>query len=188
MRLPHFVLVVSLSCGLLPALLADAVVSAGSAGTVNIGNIFTLPVSVSNVSDLYAFQFDVSFNPAVLELLGISEGAFLPTAGATFFTPGAIDNLAGTATFTADSLLGPVAGASGSGDLASFQFRAIGFAASDLTLSNVVLLDSSLNDIAFTTQPGKVDVVPEPASLPLAGAVICSVLLVVFRRRHQANP
>jgi hypothetical protein len=180
------VLVMVLSFGLPSGLFADALVSAGS-GTVAIGNVLNIPVSISGVSDLYAFQFDLSFDPAVLELLGISEGAFLPTAGVTFFSPGVIDNLAGVASFTADSLVGPVQGASGTGDLASFEFRAIRFGSSDLTLSNVILLDSSLNDIAFTTQSGILHVVPEPGALPLAGAVFCTVLLVLFRRKHLAS-
>ena len=154
LRVLCVVLVVVLSFGLPSGLFADALVSVGS-GTVAIGNILNIPVSISGVSDLYAFQFDLSFDAAVLDLLGISEGAFLPTAGVTFFSPGAIDNLAGTATFTADSLVGSVPGASGTGDLASFEFRAISFGSGDLTLSNVILLDSSLNDIAFTAQPGR---------------------------------
>jgi hypothetical protein len=187
LRVLGVVLVVVLSLGVPSGLFADSLVGAGS-GSVNLGNIFSIPVSISNVSDLYAFQFDLSFDPAVLELLGITEGAFLPTAGATSFSPGAIDNLAGTATFTADSVVGPVPGASGSGDLAWFEFKAIGFVSSNLTLSNVILLDSSLTDIAFTTQDGKVDVlsevVPEPATLPLVGAAFCTVLAILFRRRR----
>ena len=92
----------------------------------------------------------------------------LPTAGATFFVRGIHG--------ATDVLVGPVAGASGAGELASLEFAAVGFGSSNLTLSNVFLLDSSLNDIAFSTQPGRVNITPEPATLPLLSAIICGVL------------
>ena len=95
LRVLGVVLVVVLSLGVPSGLFADSLVGAGS-GSVNLGNIFNIPVSISNVSDNYAFQNHLSYDPAVLELLGNTEGAILPTAGATSFSPGAIDNLAGT--------------------------------------------------------------------------------------------
>ncbi len=74
---------------------------------------------MTDVSDLYAFQFDLAFDPTILELQSISEGTFLPGAGSTNFFPGTIDNTGGTATATADSLVGAIPGASGSGTLAT---------------------------------------------------------------------
>jgi general secretion pathway protein D len=137
-----------------PALLvADAIVTAGS-GTFGAGNTFAVPVSVSGVSDLYAYQFDLSYDPSALQLLSINEGQLLQSAGSTFFIPGTIDNTAGTATSIADSRVGMIPGASGDGDLAIFDFKALSIGTSTLTLSNMILLDSSLNPIAFITANG----------------------------------
>jgi hypothetical protein len=190
LRYLHFVVVSAFAMCIQPCLKADGIanVSAGSA-SVAVGDVFDIPVSVSNVSDLYAFQFDLSFDPTILELLNISEGSFLPTAGTTFFIPGTIDNTAGTATATADTLIGAIPGATGSGDLADFEFEALALGTTALTLANVSLLDSSLNPIAFSTTNGQVMVsstVPEPSSMPVLGAMLACTLLAVRKFRNRA--
>ena len=171
-------------------LIADAIVTAGS-DDVAVGDTFGVPVIVSGVSDLYGFQFDLSYNPAVLQLTNITEGSFLSSAGTTFFIAGAIDNTAGTATSTADSLIGAIPGASGEGDLAIFDFKAISLGNSDLALSNVTLLDSSLNSIPFVTSNGQVVVVvssvPEPSFLPVLVVVLACLFLArsKFTKRYN---
>src|SRR3954470_5892271 len=100
---------------------AEALLSVGSAKVEPVA-AGSIPVSISGVLDLFAFQFDLAYDPSVVNLVSISEGPFLPSAGGTFFLPGTIDNVAGTATFISDSLLGPVPGASGSGDLVFLKF------------------------------------------------------------------
>jgi general secretion pathway protein D len=150
----------------LSPLCADVVVSSGS-GIETVGQTLLVPISVDQGGDLYAFQFDLAFDPSILQLESIQEGSLLPSVGSTAFSPGTIDNISGTATFNADSLLGPTPGASSGGDLADFLFLGIGPGTSALTLSNVVLLDSALSDISFTTSEGSVAVtpakVPEPS-------------------------
>src|ERR1022692_186149 len=146
-----------------PLLKAD-VISIGSTN-VPVGTTFDLSVMTSGSSDLYALQFDLSYDPSILQLNSIMEGAFLPSAGQTFFIPGTLDNTLGTATFTADTLIGAIPGAAGAGSLAVFDFEAVAGGVSTLTLSNIILLDSNLNDISFTEQSGQVSVgsaVPEP--------------------------
>src|SRR5438270_2245507 len=81
--------------------------------TVAIGQVFSVNISIASITDLYAFQFDLGFNPQVIHALSVTEGSFLSTAGPTFFLPGAVDNLFGTITFNADSLLGAISGDSG---------------------------------------------------------------------------
>jgi general secretion pathway protein D len=139
--------------------------------TVSLGQPFAVTVDITGTTDLYAYQFDLGYNPAILSLSTISEGNFLSAAGATFFIPGSIDNTAGLASATADSLLTAVSGAAGSGTLVTFDFTAIGAGNSALTLSNLFLLDSSLAAINGTTQNGSVTVgkvgVPEPSALVL---------------------
>jgi len=183
-------LVVALLLLSVPAVLQadEADLSVGPA-TELPGAEFIVPVSISNVSDLYAFQFDLSYDPSIVQLLSVTEGPFLPSAGTTFFIPGTIDNVGGTATFNADTLIGPIPGATGSGVLADFNFQGVVQGTSNLTLANVTLLDSNLNNISFTTQSGQVGisgaVLPEPTFLPpliLITLMLC--VAVVIRRRR----
>ena len=143
--------------------------------TVDVGSFFDVFVDVSSVTDLYAFQFDIGFDPAILSAIGATEGPFLPSGGTTFFIPGFIDNTAGTISFNADSLTSVISGVSGSGSIADIQFQALALGTSQIDLSNVLLLDSSLSDIAFNTVNASVDVistaaVPEPSTILLLGS------------------
>lgn len=161
--------------------------------TVFGGNTFTLDVNISNVSDLFAFQFDLGFNPSILSAVSIMEGSFLPGGGTTFFIPGAIDNVGGTIAATADSLIGLIPGGTGSGTLAEVEFKALGSGTNGISLSNAQLLDSSLSPIPFETAPGSVDVtgvaaVPEPSAVLLVGAALLCVIGLrarVFRRPRR---
>lgn len=158
-----------------------------STPTVSVGESAVVNVDITGVSDLYAFQFDLDFNPAVLSATSASEGAFLPTGGATFFIPGTIDNVGGSVAANADTLLTAISGVSGSGTLASFDFTAIGSGVSTLTLANVILLNSSLNSIGGTLQVGSITVpqastIPEPATLRLLSLGLAGAVLMRRRR------
>ena len=156
-----------------------------TSSTTTAGGALSVAVQVTGVPDLYAYQFDVSFDPAVLSTTSVSEGGFLSSGGSTFFVPGMIDNVSGTVTLTAGSLEGPVPGVSGSGTLATILFTGVGFGASSVTFSNVVLLDSGGGDIAATTtQNGSVTVVPEPTSVMLFG---CGVLSLFLARAYRGT-
>ena len=79
----------------LPAL-ADGVPTLSinpASSTVSAGNNVTLDVNISNITDLYAFQFDLSFDPGTVSAASIAEGAFLAGGGTTAFIPGIIDNV-----------------------------------------------------------------------------------------------
>src|SRR5262245_15310483 len=62
-----------------PSLKAD-LLSVGSA-SVFVGNTVIVPVMITAASDLYAFQFELSYDHNILQLLKITEGPFLSTAG-----------------------------------------------------------------------------------------------------------
>jgi general secretion pathway protein D len=152
-----------------------------STTTVLPGASFTLDVDITDISDLYAFQFDVGFAPDILSATAVTDGAFLDTG----FFPGFIDNTAGTISFAADSLAGPVPGVSGSGTLATIEFLALAQGMSPVTLSNVILLNSTLADIPVTTASGSVSVIiPEPSS-----ALLLTVgLLAIGTRVRRSTP
>ena len=148
------------------------------ASVVTVGGTFDLLVNISEVVDLYAFQFDITFDPMVITPTGIDEGAFLQTGGTTIFIPGAIDSTAGAISATAGSLIGPLSGVGGAGTLSTVHFHALILGVSSVRISAVSLLDSNLEDIPAAVVGGTVYVsaVPEPATLSLFGMG----LLVLF--------
>jgi adhesin HecA-like repeat protein len=119
---------------------------------VERGDSFSLDVRISGVTDtdLFAFQFDLAFDPLILSARSITEGPFLPSGGATAFIAGTVDNTAGTITGTADTLIGAIPGVNGSGVLAFVDFEALSLGTSPITFSNEFLLDSDLHQFPIT--------------------------------------
>jgi len=154
----------------------DTVVSVSSPATVSQGDTFTVDVDIAGVTDLFAYQLDLGFNPSVLQATGtITEGNFFQSGGG--FVPGTVDNLGGTIVSNADTLLGPAPGLDGVGQLIVFEFKAFAPGTSGLDLANIILLDSSFNEIGFTSAEGSVVVTGSgPTPTPEASTV---VLLVV---------
>ena len=102
--------------GALAALPASAaVVSLSGPSNVGTGSTFQIDVNATGFTDLYAYQFDISFDRALFGATGVTEGDFLAGVGSTFFDGGVIDDVGGTISFVFDSLIGPGPGASGSG-------------------------------------------------------------------------
>jgi Cohesin domain/PEP-CTERM motif len=149
---------------------------APASSTVSVGDIFAIDVNISDITDLAAFEFDLSFDPSIVQATGtITEGSFFQSGGG--FLPGTIDNSLGTIVFNANTLLGPGPGLEGSGTLVVFDFTAIapGTSALNLDPTTFILLDSSGAFINATTANGSVTVqgtsgvVPEPSVLMMLG-------------------
>jgi hypothetical protein len=155
--------------------------------TVGSGRTFDLEVWASGVTDLYGFQFDIDFDPAILSAAGVAEGAFLPgpTMLTTSFVPGLINNSAGDIAFIGDSRESNVPGLNGGGVLVSIGFTALNIGTSSIDLTNIVLLNSSLSATAVAAAPGTVVVVavPEPRSVVLAFSCLALVALSRLRRK-----
>ncbi len=181
-----------LSLGILPAVAVPIVSITPSSVVVPPGQNFSLDISVTDAVDLYAFQFDLSFDPTILSAGSITEGPFLPAGGATFFIPGTIDNATGAITFTADTLQTAIVGVNGNGTLATVDFQALGVGTSLVALSNVILLDSALGDITASTADGSVTVrqpvtgVPEPSTWLLLVTGCVGSLSYGWRHRKRA--
>ncbi|MEK6945596.1 MAG: cohesin domain-containing protein [Nanoarchaeota archaeon] len=114
-----------------------------SSQQVGTGVDFDVNVTVSNVTDLYSFQFDLTYNSSVLQYIGISSGPFLNSDGSTLFelppntgTPGLLDNYAVTR-------IAVLYGVSGSGVIAKIRFRGLSAGTSNLVISNDSLYDSN---------------------------------------------
>jgi hypothetical protein len=165
---------------------AAPIVSISAPGLpLSVGAQFEVDVVISDVTDLFGFQFDLVFKPGVLAAGDVSEGEFLPLGGNTLFLPGSIDNTLGTINLTVDTLLSNVAGVSGSGVLATVAFTALGAGTSLLSPSFVILIDSTLSDIAATATNGVVNIgqsaVPEPNTIVLM--LVGVVASIAFRKR-----
>jgi hypothetical protein len=170
--------------------LADdgAVVSLQPASsTISTGDTATVDVDISGASDLYAYQFDVLFGAATVSNASEMEGSFLAGGGTTFFIPGTVDNVGGSVTETANTLIGAISGVDGGGTLVVLQFTGLAPGTTSIDLANVILLDSNFNSIDFTTENASLTVqgggVPasEPSDLLLLGMGL--IMLAGFARR-----
>ncbi len=115
---------------------------------IHLGDTFTLDLSAEDVIDLAGWQFDIAFDPAILEVVEVNEGDFLKIdGGATFFQSGTIDNTTGKITglnairFNED-------GATGTGTLLSVTFLAKAEGETQLTLNNFHLGSATGEPIA----------------------------------------
>ncbi|WP_422011778.1 cohesin domain-containing protein [Roseateles sp.] len=175
----------ALSAFAAPALAADLTFAAAS-NPVQQGNGVDVRVLITGISDLSTYQFSVSFDPSLFQVTSVTEGSFLGTGGTTFSDGGSIDNSAGTISYVFNTLIGPIAGVSGSGTLATIHLNAIGVGTSALTFSDTLFLNSQSLDIAVQTVNGSLAVtaVPEPSTYLMLVAGLAGIGAL---RRRQAN-
>ena len=180
-----------------PCASADILSLQGPAGPVAVGNSFWLDVNVSTGAgeNIWAYQFSLQFDPAVLQFLDARDGGFLPVGDLALATPvwapytpgdGAISNIS-------NSLSGDAPGVSGAGLLAQVQFLALAPSAGSSFVSpfDTILLDYDLNQLSGVTETGtqvtvtspQVGTVPEPASFTLLGLSLAFVACRRFVRR-----
>ena len=109
---------------------------------VRVGDTFNLLLNVEDVTNLAGWQTDISFNPAVLEAVEVSEGDFLNVKiGDTFFLRGELDNTAGKITSVSTAKL--KGGGTGTGTLLLITFKAKAVGETRVTLSNFFAGSSS---------------------------------------------
>ena len=104
---------------------------------IYVGDMFTLDLSVGDVTDLAGWQFNVVFDPAVLEAIEVGEGDFLKSdGGTTFFRKGTIDSQSGKITGLSSAKISGD-GVNGSGTLLLITFSAKASGEVQLTLDNL---------------------------------------------------
>ena len=153
--------------------------------SVSHGQSFGVYIVIHGATDLFAFQFDLSFDPRLLSAISVAEGGLLSSGGSTIFFPGTIDNVGGRISFTLGTLTDSLPGVDGTGALTGIVFRsrnASGIAT--LKLSDIILLDSNLADLDFVPPvPAPIAVVTEPGTLALLAPMLLGMAWAL-RRRH----
>ena len=159
--------------------------------TINatVGNSILLDIVFTDANDLYAYGFDVGFDPLVLQVIELTSAGFLVSGGSVTFNPGTVNNSAGTVASTVESLRGPVAGVTGSGSLVHLQFNSVGTGSSVITIFNQLFLDSSLSGIDVSVSSASVVVrssaVPEPHTISLGAFGVCVLFVYGYLSRKS---
>lgn len=106
-------------------------------GTVTQGNTFSRTVVVQNVGNAFYAAFDVAYDPAVVEFVSATEDGFLSRNGAdqTSFQVALQDGQQGKIAVGV-TRLGQIGDVSGTGQLLTLSFRAVGPGTTALAFSN----------------------------------------------------
>lgn len=111
------------------------------------GGSFDVDVVVDNVTNLGAFQFELTYDQDIVEVEDVQEGPFLGSSGRTVDCLPS-DQAAGSALLTCVTLGATPAGPNGSGVLAVLTFKPVGLGISPLHLQSVQLTDPPANPLA----------------------------------------
>lgn len=137
--------------------------------SVTVGDTFTIEVTISDVTDLSAYEFDLNVDPTLIQLNSASAGPFLSSTGnSTSFLPVDIDNTAGTIGL-GEFTLGDT-GVTGNGVLVIIEAQALATGNDTLTITNQLLSDSSAVEITGTTSTDTITIndtaSPTPTTSP----------------------
>jgi len=131
-----------------------------------IGDTFQVGVNITGVTDLFAWQINMTWNTSILSLNNIVASEFLRAGMYNTTSSSAPDGLGFVINVTdnaegytamGESILGgnPLPGVSGDGRLVSFEFLIVGYGDTNLTIDvdgtmNTTLLDNSVSAVIIT--------------------------------------
>jgi hypothetical protein len=127
--------------------------------TPDIGQTFTINISVADVTDLWGWVFKLYYTSIHLNGTALEEGPFLKTAGETFFWEvNFTDNYNATHGFVYAfcHLTHVIPGANGNGTIAIITFKSMAHGASVLHLTETKLKNSAGDYISHETVDGTV--------------------------------
>ena len=139
-----------------------------STSSVQVNSSANLAIKVDNIANLAAFELHLSFDPAVLEVTGMTNGGFVV---ADFTVQNTFDNAAGTIDYAIAQL--NRAPAQGSGTLLTIAIRARATGSSTLTTratpaapDGFILSDQNGMSIQASWVPGTINVAPTITDTP----------------------
>jgi hypothetical protein len=124
--------------------------------TAVLGQSVTVNVTVSDVANLYGFEFEIRCDPTILKILNVTEGDFLKKGGETFFWP-EINETEGYV-YVLSTLFRVTKGVDGDGTLVTITFETIGEGTTTVSFYVTKLSDSQPKPIAHITNDGLVRV------------------------------
>ncbi|ACV62797.1 Ig domain protein group 2 domain protein [Desulfofarcimen acetoxidans DSM 771] len=138
--------------------------------TVSAGDTFNLDVLITPATAIAGAQFNLSYDPAVLQVNSVTEGGLLKQNGNTsFFLTGVIDNNSGLLNNVAGAITTPGGEVSGEGSLAVISFTAKATGTSTLALSNVIAANKAAQAVPVQVNGGSVTVQGGTSSEPVSG-------------------
>lgn len=167
----------------------------------NPSDPFTIDVDISNVDDLYGWEFKLYYNNTLLNASSYNEGPFLNASGPTWFSMiNFTDNhntTDGIVWFTC-TLQGNIAGATGSGTLANVTFNVndgvSGTTPLDLDDTKLIGYENSNQRLTFMvhdTTDGSVTITAAVPEFPFGAALeiaLIGVIVYIWWRRKQKQP
>jgi ligand-binding sensor domain-containing protein len=149
-----------------------SVMRVSAPASVTVGDSFTSSISLSAVQNLAGFEFDLTFDPAVLQVRSAVLGDLLGSTGRLTATLGPIvENTTGTLAFGGYTSDG-ASGVSGDGILAHIGFHAVSTGTSSLDLGTPLLATPSGTLTMASDQDTEIQVVPLKVCTPLTDVVI----------------
>ncbi len=155
--------------------------------TAKLGQTFNVDINIiPNGNSASGWQANVSWDPTIIRVNGITEGNYLKLYGSqTFFMPGTIAN--GSTGYTFAVILGPNSGVSNPGVLMTLNITTIGVTHnSTLTPLNIKLVDPNGNYIPFTLSSSRVVVAPK-YDVNMDGIVDIADLTLLAQYYMQSN-
>jgi general secretion pathway protein D len=127
------------------------------------GETFSVTVKIENVVDFGAFQFELTYDSAVVTATNVTSGTFLGSTGRSVYEVGPTYGIESVAygAYT----LGDGDGPNGSGILAAITFQATSVGTSTLHLQDILATDTDGTTLFPTANDGEVivgDVYPPP--------------------------
>jgi hypothetical protein len=123
---------------------------------------FTVNITVDQTVPIAGVQFDLSFDPALVSVDSVTEGDILTQGGAdTYFSPGTINNIAGTITGVVGAITTPGQTVSAPSAFATIQMKSKNDAGtSPLSLSKVTIAGIDAIPEPTMVNEGSVTVLP----------------------------
>ena len=161
MRLLLFAVLVilSMSTAVGTAIAADPTVGiTATSDSVCVGDTTTINVEFTDISNLYGYQFKLSYSTTGFTALAAFDNSWFDTTTNAFVVPGWNATDTGGIIQFATSKVIPAVPVAGSGSVATIELTGLTVGTYDITISDIILSDNAGNRINALVSPEKVTV------------------------------
>jgi len=127
---------------------------------VDVNQTFEIHINVSEISDLYGWEFKLSWNPTLLEAINVTENSFLGSGGETYLAS-KVNNIEGYI-LVGCTLLRNITGVNGNGTIATVKFSAENEGSCTLNLYDTKLVSSQKQLTSHNSIDGTVTIPSTP--------------------------